>query len=1076
MYAFLCLLTILLSFSNKIFATPKSGTVVAGQASISQQAKKTTVQQTTNKAIVNWQNFNVGSDEWVAFMQPGSSSITLNRVLGGNRSDIFGKITAPGQVWLINRAGIFFGKNAYIDVAGLIATTADINSNDFMAGRYFFTQPQGYDTSKIIHQGEIAAGKPLNGTTVKQNGLVVFVAPGVENSGLIQANLGKVTLAAVGGGEQFTIDLFGDNLITYVFSPNVVSPSYSVKNTGEIIANGGKVVLTAGAAKDIVDSVVSNTGVIEANAIGHHKGEIVLYSGEHGLTKVTGQLKASGGRVKVLGNKVEVAKENPAVIDVSAKGGGGEVLVGNNGTMTTYVGSHGKIFANAVLEGDGGSIIIWSDNNTYVFGTLEAIGDSGGFIETSGKNLDIGRAQVTASGLNGAPGTWLIDPITMEVIAVGPVGLNQILAATIVADLEGNISYEVRADNLITVSAEIRTSLNPLNTILTLESGGGVGGNININAPIIGGFKLEIDAAGTITPLAAINVYDFTLQAGIWNQVVSPLPNFNVANDFQIASGATFKRFADGSGVFGDPYEISDIYGLQGVVPLSHYKLINDIEAARTQKWNSPYGFKPITFFGARLNGNQYAIKNLYINRSSEDNVGLVGFLDVGGEIKGVGLVNPTIIGRNNVGTLAGKVVGGKIEESWSIGGKVTGNNNVGGLAGWVENAASPGKALISNSFSTTEVSANNNVGGLVGYLLHKAFLTPTKIENSYAAGKVTGVNLTGGLVGKNQGGTVTNSFWDIETSGQSTSAGGTGKNTADMLKKSTFANAGWGPAWKIIEGKSYPYLGSIIPLPPGAAELPADATPENILPPEEEPAALPPLLAMLKYLAQAFVTFQDFLQLNYEELSAAGFTDDQIELMFKAVWELSQEVSYNDLITAVASDNVFNILDKASKETKNALINMYLALSGKTQKQNKLIEFFTSLPDNFDLELIYNMNRNLSWDDLKPMIISPPPPPVTYSVTLIEPVTADPGTEIEPVTADPGTEIEAVTRDPGTQPDVRTTEPDTRGPGTQPDVRITEPDTRGPGTQTDVRITEPDTRGPGTQPDVRTTAPTSGP
>jgi hypothetical protein len=125
----------------------------------------------------------------------------------------------------------------------------------------------------------------------------------------------------------------------------------------------------------------------------------------------------------------------------------------------------------------------------------------------------------------------------------------------------------------------------------------------------------------------------------------------------------------------------------------------------------------------------------------------------------------------------------------------------------------------MSNSYSTGSVIGNDNVGGLVG----KNDGTGT-VSNSYSTGNVTGNLHVGGLMGRNQG-IVSNSFWDIQTSGQATSAGGTGKTTAEMKDITTFSDAGWkiiavanpgerNPAyiWNIVDDVTYPFLSWEVP------------------------------------------------------------------------------------------------------------------------------------------------------------------------------------------------------------------------------------------------------------------------
>ena len=103
----------------------------------------------------------------------------------------------------MNPAGIVFGRTARVDVGGLVATTANITDANFMAGRYHFQQSSKYLDSSVVNYGNIR---------VRDGGMAALVAPGVENHGVIQANLGAV---ALGSGTKFTLDFYGDNLIHF---------------------------------------------------------------------------------------------------------------------------------------------------------------------------------------------------------------------------------------------------------------------------------------------------------------------------------------------------------------------------------------------------------------------------------------------------------------------------------------------------------------------------------------------------------------------------------------------------------------------------------------------------------------------------------------------------------------------------------------------------------------------------------------------------------------------------------------------------------------------------------------------
>ena len=215
-----------------VYANPQGGVVSAGQAAITQSGKELDVNQTSDKAVIDWRSFNINADELTVFHQPSSSSMTLNRVGDVNPSQILGLLTANGQVVLVNPNGVFFGPNSTVDVSGLVASTANITNGDFMAGNLNFSQA-GNPNASIINEGTI---------TAQDAGLVGFVAPSVVNNGVINARLGKVQLSS---GDTFTLDMAGDKLISVAVSDEVKQQIAS--NTGTITADGGTIALTAAA-------------------------------------------------------------------------------------------------------------------------------------------------------------------------------------------------------------------------------------------------------------------------------------------------------------------------------------------------------------------------------------------------------------------------------------------------------------------------------------------------------------------------------------------------------------------------------------------------------------------------------------------------------------------------------------------------------------------------------------------------------------------------------------------------------------------------------------------------------------
>ncbi|KGK97689.1 hypothetical protein LI82_07855 [Methanococcoides methylutens] len=271
-----------------------------------------------------------------------------------------------------------------------------------------------------------------------------------------------------------------------------------------------------------------------------------------------------------------------------------------------------------------------------------------------------------------------------------------------------------------------------------------------------------------------------------------------------ISSPASAATFAGGDGTVADPYQISTVEQLQDMsTDLSaNYILINDIDASVTSGWNGNAGFTPIgdldNQFTGTFDGDGFVITGLYINRPTTDDVGLFGYVDSVAVVKNIGLEDVSITGHYEVGGLAG-MNDGFVTQSYSTG-NISGDLSVGGLVG--SNFGS-----IYQSYSMSNVTGSDYVGGLAG---DNRYFDPDygTINESYSTGYVTGNNYLGGLVGENDY-TVTNSYWDTQTSGQVTSGGGTGKTTSQMEDQSTYVGWNFTSEWAIdgITNNGYPFL-----------------------------------------------------------------------------------------------------------------------------------------------------------------------------------------------------------------------------------------------------------------------------
>ena len=228
-------------------ALPIGGQVTTGAATLLQSGSSLTVDQSTQDAAIIWRGFSVAANETVRFNQPNAGSITLNRVIGQNPSLILGRLSANGQVFILNPNGVLFGQGAQVNVGGLVASTLEMTDADFMAGRYALS---GVAASAVVNQGAITAAP---------GGYVALVGPRVTNTGAISAPQGGVGLAA---GDRVTLTLSDGGLVGLNIDQATLNAL--VRNRGVVQAPGGQVILTAEAMDQITRSVVNNSGVIEA--------------------------------------------------------------------------------------------------------------------------------------------------------------------------------------------------------------------------------------------------------------------------------------------------------------------------------------------------------------------------------------------------------------------------------------------------------------------------------------------------------------------------------------------------------------------------------------------------------------------------------------------------------------------------------------------------------------------------------------------------------------------------------------------------------------------------------------------
>ena len=307
--------SVLLAFASPGYALPSGGAVSAGGASIVGAPGKLTINQSSQNVAINWQSFSIAPAEAVQFVQPNSSSVALNRVLGSDPSSILGSLSANGKVFLVNPNGILFGKGAQVNVGGLVASTRNITDSDFMSGNYKFA---GSGNGAVLNQGTINA----------DSGYVALLGASVSNEGVISARLGTVALAA---GNAMTLDVAGDGLLNVAVNEGALNAL--VQNGGLIRADGGQVLLSALSAGNLIQSAVNNSGVVQAQTVENHNGTIRLMGDmQSGTVNAGGTLDASapdggnGGFIETSAARVNFAND-VKITTAAASGRAGTFLI-----------------------------------------------------------------------------------------------------------------------------------------------------------------------------------------------------------------------------------------------------------------------------------------------------------------------------------------------------------------------------------------------------------------------------------------------------------------------------------------------------------------------------------------------------------------------------------------------------------------------------------------------------------------------------------------------------------------------------------------------------------------------------
>ena len=370
---------------GEAYSLPTGEQLVHGQVSVTRpDAVTMQINQGTQKGIVNWTGFSINGNEHVNITQPNSAASLLNRVVGNDPSNIFGRLTANGQVFLVNNAGVFFAPGASVNAAAIVASTLSITDQSFLDNTYQFFNPG--NAGSVVNQGSI----------VTAGGFTALIGPQVRNDGIILANSGKI---ALGAGNRVSLDMIGDGLVS--ISVDEAAFNASVINTGTLQADGGTVMLKASSANALLDTVINTSGVIRASGLGLENGVIVLHGGDAGTVQVAGLVQAESGRIEIAaGGALNVGSTvccSPTTViaateQISAGSvtvGGGAQIVGNTGAGSQTITTPGTLLVRGgTVSGNVGIFHNGTGEQRVTAGNVEVRGGIGtntaAFINSTG--------------------------------------------------------------------------------------------------------------------------------------------------------------------------------------------------------------------------------------------------------------------------------------------------------------------------------------------------------------------------------------------------------------------------------------------------------------------------------------------------------------------------------------------------------------------------------------------------------------------------------------------------------------------------------------------------------------------
>ena len=353
------------------------------------------IDQQTDRAILNWDSFNVGANNQVEFHQPGTSSIALNRIFQNDPSRILGKVSANGQIYLYNKNGFVFGKDSTVDVNTLVASTLNVSDDVFSGGivrEFDDTGKAAFESS--AHDPKNAAIQVEAGANIHigKNGRLIMAAPNVTNAGNISADeQGQIILVA---SKDKVYLQQADNKGPFSGLLVEVGSGGKVDNLGSIATRQGNVTL-AGFA-------VNQGGRVTATTSVNVNGSIRLLAREaaekQNLVLVATKTNRGKNLKDDLGTESQVTFAPGSTTEIVADAGGGSAIDEQN-QPSSYLevsGNSVHMQSGSTITAPGGKI-----NMTATDNLIDPVqGVKGRIILDQGARIDVSGTKNVAAAID----------------------------------------------------------------------------------------------------------------------------------------------------------------------------------------------------------------------------------------------------------------------------------------------------------------------------------------------------------------------------------------------------------------------------------------------------------------------------------------------------------------------------------------------------------------------------------------------------------------------------------------------------------------------------------------------------